>query len=148
METRWPALLGDGTVNDIAIEAVHHLIKVTHEFRVRLKKMLDMRGKVSNKTSFHSDKYYFLQSKTFKKPSYAIVYVAQRYPDWQVTVLKKLHSLYDEEKNALPSNDEILGHLKAEESLKKLFKKVMPFVQHIKVSSILCVLRIIILQEN
>ena len=50
MEAQWPALLGDGTVNDIAIEAVHHLIKVTHEFRVRLKKMLDMKGKVSNLT--------------------------------------------------------------------------------------------------
>jgi len=62
------------------------------------------------------------------------VYVAQHYPDWQNTVLKKLRSLYDEEKNTLPSNDEILGHLKSEESLKKVFKKVMPFVQHIKVS--------------
>ena len=52
MEAQWPGLLGDGTVNDVAIEAVHHLIKVTHEFRVRLKKMLDMKGKVSNKTCF------------------------------------------------------------------------------------------------
>ena len=64
------------------------------------------------------------------------MYVAQRYPDWQTTVLKILRSLYDGEKNTLPSNDEILGHLKAEESLKKVFKKVMPFVQHIKVSSL------------
>ena len=52
MEAQWPALLGDGTVNDVAIEAVHHLIKVTHEFRVRLKKMLDMKGKVSTKANF------------------------------------------------------------------------------------------------
>lgn len=50
MEARWPALLGDGTVDEVAIEAVHHLIKVTHEFRVRLKKMLDMKAKVSSKT--------------------------------------------------------------------------------------------------
>ena len=64
------------------------------------------------------------------------MYVAQRYPDWQTTVLKILRSLYDGKKNTLPSNDEILGHLKAEESLKKVFKKVMPFVQHIKVSSL------------
>ena len=47
MAARWPTLLGDGIVNDVAIEAVHHLVKVTHEFRVRLKKMLDMKGKVS-----------------------------------------------------------------------------------------------------
>jgi len=52
MEAQWPTLLGDGTVNEVAIEAVHHLIKVTHEFRVRLKKMLDMKGKVSNKIYF------------------------------------------------------------------------------------------------
>ena len=64
------------------------------------------------------------------------MYVAQRYPEWQTTVLKKLRLLYDEEKNALPPNDKILGHLKTEESLKKVFKKVMPFVQHIKVSNI------------
>lgn len=62
--------------------------------------------------------------------------MAQCYPEWQTTVLKKLRTLYDEEKNTLPPNDEILGHLKTEESLKKVFKKVMPFVQHIKVSNI------------
>lgn len=116
MEASWPALLGNGTVNEVAIEAVHHLIKVTHEFRIRLKKMLDMKAK----------------SKSFQKPSYGIVYVAERYPEWQGTILKKLRSLYDEGNNALPSNDEILGHLKTEESLKKVFKKVMPFVQHVK----------------
>lgn len=52
-------------------------------------------------------------------------------------ILKKLKSLYDEEKNTLPPNDEIIGHLKTEESLKKVFKKVMPFVQHIKVRIII-----------
>lgn len=52
MDASWPALLGNGTVNEVAIEAVHHLIKVTHEFRVRLKKMLDMKAKVSNKTLY------------------------------------------------------------------------------------------------
>ena len=45
MKARWPTLLGDGAVNEVAIEAVHHLIKVTHEFRVRLKKMLEMKVK-------------------------------------------------------------------------------------------------------
>ena len=60
MAARWPTLLGDGTVNDVAIEAVHHLIKVTHEFRVRLKKMLDMKGKVSlNILCFSKHCYYF-----------------------------------------------------------------------------------------
>ena len=139
MEARWPALLGDGAVNDVAIEAVHHLIKVTHEFRVRLKKMLDMKGKVRRKANFVYKENYdiSLQSKTFQKPSYGIVYVAERYPEWQGLILKKLKSLYDEEKNTLPSNDEIIGHLKAEESLKKVFKKAMPFVQHIKVRIII-----------
>ena len=37
MEARWPTLLGDGAVNKVGIEAIHHLIKVTHEFRVRRK---------------------------------------------------------------------------------------------------------------
>ena len=51
--------------------------------------------------------------------------------------MNKLKSLYDEKNNTLPSNDEIIGHLKAEESLKKVFKKVMPFVQHIKVRNVI-----------
>jgi len=59
--------------------------------------------------------------------------VARHYPDWQATILKKLRSLYDEKENTLPPNNDILAHLKNEESLKKVFKKVMPFVQHIKV---------------
>ena len=51
MKTRWPTLLGDGAVNEAAIEAAHHLIKVTHEFRVQLKKMLEMNFKVKGKLS-------------------------------------------------------------------------------------------------
>ena len=51
MKARWPTLLGDGVVNEVAIEAAHHLIKVTHEFRVRLKKMLEM--KVKGKVNEH-----------------------------------------------------------------------------------------------
>jgi len=61
MKARWPTLLGDGAVNEVAIEAVHHLIKVTHEFRVRLKKMLEMKvkGKVSK---YQKKKYFFMLS--------------------------------------------------------------------------------------
>ena len=51
MKARWPTLLGDGAVNEAAIEAAHHLIKVTHEFRVQLKKMLEMNFKVKGKLS-------------------------------------------------------------------------------------------------
>ncbi|XP_065886463.1 leucine--tRNA ligase, cytoplasmic-like isoform X2 [Dysidea avara] len=119
MKTRWPTLLGDGAVNEAAIEAAHHLIKVTHEFRVQLKKMLEMNFK-------------FLQATTFKKPSYGVVYVARHYPDWQKAILKKLRSLYNEKENSLPPNNDISAHLENEESLKEVFKKVVPFVQHIK----------------
>jgi len=72
MKARWPTLLGDGAVNEVAIEAAHHLIKVTHEFRVRLKKMLEMKvkGKVSkhlimqSKALPHSGVYSRLHSRS------------------------------------------------------------------------------------
>ena len=36
-QAKWPSPLGDGTVNELAIEEIQYLVKVTHEFRVRFK---------------------------------------------------------------------------------------------------------------
>ncbi len=44
MEARWPEC---GEVNSTLLKEAEYLTNVTHEFRVRLKKMVDMRGKVS-----------------------------------------------------------------------------------------------------
>ena len=46
VQAKWPSLLGDGVVNEFAIEEIQYLVKVTHEFRVRLKKMISIKEKV------------------------------------------------------------------------------------------------------
>jgi len=66
--------------------------------------------------------------------------VADRYPEWQHTVLVKLREMFSEEdaKNPLPQNKDILAELKMIQSLKPHMKKLMQFVQHVKVSRLPC----------
>jgi len=52
VQARWPSTLGDGVVNELAIEEIHYIVKITHEFRVRLKKMISVKGKVCVKFNF------------------------------------------------------------------------------------------------
>lgn len=47
VQAKWPNALGDGVVNELAIEEIQYVVKVTHEFRVRLKKMISIKEKVS-----------------------------------------------------------------------------------------------------
>ena len=44
MSAKWPVL--DGEVNETLLKEADYLLTVSHEFRVRLKKIVDMRGKV------------------------------------------------------------------------------------------------------
>jgi len=63
-----------------------------------------------------------------------VIYIAKTYPEWQRVVLKVLQPLYDAETNTLPPNNDIMMLIKKEDKLSQVFKKVMPFVQYIKVS--------------
>lgn len=67
------------------------------------------------------------------RPDYGVIYVAERYPKWQHVTLLKLAEVYNEEENSLPPNKDILAELKKIESLKPHMKKLMQFVQHVKV---------------
>lgn len=67
------------------------------------------------------------------RPDYGVIYVAERYPEWQHVILVKLTDLYNEEQNSLPPNKEILAELKKIDALKMHMKKLMQFVQHVKV---------------
>ena len=44
MSARWPAL--EGEISDTLLREAEYLLNVSHEFRVRLKKMMDLREKV------------------------------------------------------------------------------------------------------
>ena len=60
--------------------------------------------------------------------------MAKNYPEWQCVILKMLQPLYNAETNTLPPNNDIMMMMKEEAKLSQVFKKVMPFVQYIKVS--------------
>jgi hypothetical protein len=44
MEARWPSL--EGEVNETLLKEGDYLLATAHEFRVRLRKMMDIREKV------------------------------------------------------------------------------------------------------
>ena len=71
-----------------------------------------------------------------KKPEYGVIYVAEQYPAWQHATLVRLGELYDSQNNTLPPNKDILAELKKIDSLKPHMKKLMQFVQHVKVGSV------------
>ncbi len=69
------------------------------------------------------------------RPEYGVIYVAEQYPAWQHATLEKLGELYDDaQENTLPTNKDILLELKKMDALKPYMKKLMQFVQHVKVS--------------
>ena len=89
-----------------------------------------------------------------------MLYVAQAYPEWQHQTLTKLREMYNEVSlvrrlsvyhrthhhsvhththtqadSSLPPNKEVLEALKSCDFLKGHMKKLMPFVQHVKVGA-------------
>lgn len=66
------------------------------------------------------------------KPEFGVIYVAESYPPWQHATLHRLGELYDP-RDSLPPNKEILLELKKIDLLKPHMKKLMQFVQHVKV---------------
>lgn len=70
------------------------------------------------------------------RPEYGVIYVAVEYPPWQHATLVILEQLYRDKGNSFPDNREILPQLLANEVIKPHSKKVMQFVQHVKVGTI------------
>ena len=67
MAARWPVL--EGEVSETLLREADYLLTVSHEFRVRLKKMMDIREKVS-KDFFHSVSVTFLKRESTNKHVY------------------------------------------------------------------------------
>lgn len=120
MNARWPVL--EGGMDETLLKEADYFQTVAHEFRVRLKKMMDIREKKSS------------SGKIPPRPEYGVVYVALEYPPWQKLALTKLRELYNEVENSLPENKVISETMKGESVLKNHMKKLMPFVQHVKQS--------------
>lgn len=116
---RWPET---GEVDAKLIESSQYLLQCAHEFRVRLKHMVEGQNKKKKKGP----------AEPAKKPTKSIVYVAKEYPPWQSTVLVTLKQLYDDNNGTFPDNKEIMNVMKTDDAVKKHMKKLMPFVSHVK----------------
>ncbi|KAL5460341.1 hypothetical protein EMCRGX_G033786 [Ephydatia muelleri] len=116
MHASWPQC---GEVDDLLIREAKYLTDVTHEFRVRMKKMTERKGKTLQQSAL---------------PEFGIIYVAKQYPKWQQIILSTLKELSRERegKVELPSNNELLEKFRTIEELKPFMKKIMPFVQSLK----------------
>jgi len=81
MHAQWPEA---STVDPLLLKESEYLTQVSHEFRVRIKKMVDLREKKS------------APSEKTMRPEYGVIYVAQEYPQWQQLTLTALRGLYNE----------------------------------------------------
>lgn len=70
------------------------------------------------------------------RPEYGVIYVAEEYPDWQHATLVMVGQLYQARGGSFPETKEVLAELNKNTQLKPHTKKVMQFVQHLKVGSI------------
>ena len=79
--------------------------------------------------------FYFQQKDAAppKKPTHGIIYVASSYPPWQHVTLTTLKEMYVKLGGNFPDNRDIMTRMKELPEIKSAMKKLMPFVQHVKV---------------
>lgn len=116
MYASWPKV---ESVNDSYLKASAYLADSAHEFRLRIKSMMTVKGKKNESTPA-------------VQPTKGIIYVADSFPPWQEFTLKKLKEMYESNNGSFPDNRVIVQALKNFPEVKKYMKKLMPFVQTYK----------------
>lgn len=67
------------------------------------------------------------------KPNHGVIFVASAYPPWQHATLNNLKEMYHELGGNFPDNRDIMSRMKTVPEVRSAMKKLMPFVQHVKV---------------
>ncbi|XP_068702613.1 leucine--tRNA ligase, cytoplasmic-like [Montipora foliosa] len=116
MNASWPVA---GNVEQPLLKSADYLTGCAHEFRVRIKAMMNPKGKKKD-------------AAPPVKPTLGIIYVASAYPPWQHATLNTLKEMYNELGGNFPDNRDIMNRMKAVPEVKSAMKKLMPFVQHVK----------------
>eukprot|EP01135_Chromosphaera_perkinsii_P012079 Nk52_evm17s2579 gene=Nk52_evmTU17s2579 len=110
LKASWPKV---AHVDQSLIKASQYLSSLSHDLRV---KMTPKKKKGPEPPKITS----------------ATIYVAAKYPAWQVAILEVMKDSYDSEAKAFPDNKELLMKFKEIDCVKPYMKKVMPYVQFIK----------------
>ena len=69
------------------------------------------------------------------KPNHGVIFVASAYPPWQHATLNNLKEMYHELGGNFPDNRDIMIRMKTVPEVRSAMKKLMPFVQHVKVET-------------
>ncbi|XP_015775131.1 PREDICTED: leucine--tRNA ligase, cytoplasmic-like isoform X2 [Acropora digitifera] len=116
MNASWPVT---GSVDYPLLKSADYLAACAHEFRVRIKAMMNPEGKKKD-------------AAPPSKPNHGVIFVASAYPPWQHVTLNNLKEMYHELGGNFPDNRDIMIRMKTVPEVRSAMKKLMPFVQHVK----------------
>ncbi|VDN53772.1 unnamed protein product [Dracunculus medinensis] len=109
---QWPVA---APVDELVVKEAEFIDDAIKDFRARLKNYMKKRSSAEGTL-----------------PSEAVIYIAHEYLGWQRQVLLILGDMYEKCGGLLPDNKLVSRQLLSDDSLKKVSKKVMPFVQVIR----------------
>ena len=118
LKARWPETK---PVDDVLIKSCQYLLDAAHEFRLWYQKQSN--PKAPKGKSLDAPK---------EKLTHGTVYVAEKFPEWQDSIISALNELYIGNGNDFPKDNVVADKIKKLNLSNKYAKKSMPFAQKVK----------------